>query len=146
MKCKNCGAQYKTREVKCPYCNTENLIGKIWQTERTQAELDYEAEKKKLGKILRSSYMEDRLLTRAILILIGLYIASVLVVALIVVLSGPIEVLIFTIAMFFTFVKTLRLVYGSHVHKTRDSWHCAATPRGGCCGVVACWCTLHRGV
>lgn len=95
MKCKNCGANYKTRELKCPYCNTENLIGKIWQTERTQAELDYEAEKKKLGKILRSSYMEDRLLTRAILILIGLYIASFLVVALIVVLSGPIEDLIF---------------------------------------------------
>ena len=41
MKCKNCGAQYKTRELKCPYCNTENIIGKIWQSERSQAEMEY---------------------------------------------------------------------------------------------------------
>ena len=76
MKCKNCGAQYKTRELKCPYCNTENLIGKIWQTERSQAEMAYEEEKKKVGKVLFSPFMVDRLLSRAIAVLIGLHIVS----------------------------------------------------------------------
>jgi len=95
VKCKNCGANYKTKELKCPYCNTENLIGKIWQTERTQAELDYEAEKQKVGKVLLSPYMAERLLNRAIIILIGLFIASFLVIVIVVILSGPIEKLIF---------------------------------------------------
>ena len=97
MKCKNCGAHYKTRELKCPYCNTENLIGKIWQSERSQAELDYEEEKKKVGKILLSPYMANRLLNRTIFILILLYIIPFLVMTLVVMLSFPIEDLIFSI-------------------------------------------------
>ena len=97
MKCKNCGANYKTKELKCPYCNTENLIGKIWQSERSQAELDYEEEKKKVGKTLLSPYVANRLLNRTIIILIGLYIVPLLVMTLIIMLSFPIEDLIFSI-------------------------------------------------
>ena len=95
MKCKNCGANYKTRELKCPYCNTENLIGKVWQSERSQAELDYEEERKKVAKSLLSPYMAERILNRATLILIGLYIVSFLVVVLVIALSFPVQDLIF---------------------------------------------------
>lgn len=91
MKCKNCGANYKTRELKCPYCNTENIVGKIWQAERSQAELDYENEKKKIGKILLSPYMINRLLNRTILILTGLYIVSFAIIVLVFILSEPLE-------------------------------------------------------
>lgn len=77
MKCKNCGGNYKTRELKCPYCNSENFIGRIWQTERTQAELDYLSEKEKTGKIILSSYMFDRLLSRAVLVVIILHVVSI---------------------------------------------------------------------
>lgn len=76
MRCKNCGANYKTRELKCPYCNTENIVGKLWQSERTQAELDYEKEKGKVGKIIFSPYMYDRLISRAMYVLIILHIVS----------------------------------------------------------------------
>ena len=46
MKCKNCSANYKARELKCPYCNTTNLLGHIWLSEKTEAELEYEKAKK----------------------------------------------------------------------------------------------------
>ena len=97
MKCKNCGAQYKTRELKCPYCNTENLIGKIWQTERSQAEMEYEEEKKKVGKVLFSPYMADRLLSRAIVVLIGLHIVSFLLIFIVIALSFPFQKLLFSL-------------------------------------------------
>lgn len=77
MKCKNCGANYKTRELKCPYCNTENIVGKLWQTERTMAEIDYEKEKGKVGKIIFSPYMYDRLISRAMYVLVILHIVSI---------------------------------------------------------------------
>lgn len=77
MKCKNCGANYKTRELKCPYCNTENVVGKLWQTERTRAEIDYEKEKGKVGKIIFSPYMYDRLISRAMYVLVILHIVSI---------------------------------------------------------------------
>ena len=96
MKCKNCGAQYKTRELKCPYCNTENIIGKIWQTERSQAEMEYEEEKKKVGKVLFSPYMADRLLSRAIVVLIGLHIVSFLLIFIVIALSYPFQKLLFS--------------------------------------------------
>ena len=77
MKCKNCGANYKTRELKCPYCNTENVVGKLWQTERMRAEIDYEKEKGKVGKIIFSPYMYDRLISRAMYVLVILHIVSI---------------------------------------------------------------------
>ena len=96
MKCKNCAANYKTRELKCPYCNTENLMGKLWQVERTQAELEYENEKKKIGKILLSPYMYERLLNRTLVVTIGVYILSFLVIVLIFMLAEPLEKLHFS--------------------------------------------------
>lgn len=96
MKCKNCGANYKTRELKCPYCNTENLIGKIWQAERSQAEFDYENEKKKVGKALLSPYMFERMLNRALVVVIGLYIVSFAIIVLVFMLSEPLEKLYFS--------------------------------------------------
>lgn len=73
MQCKNCGANYKTRELMCPYCSTENIIGKIWKAKRTEAELEYERERKALGKKY-SVYVIDRVLNRAIIISILLFI------------------------------------------------------------------------
>lgn len=69
MKCKNCGADYKTRELKCPYCQTENIIGKMWMAERSDAELEYERKRREMGK-KSSVYVFDRVLTRSIIILI----------------------------------------------------------------------------
>ncbi len=67
MQCKNCGANYKTRELMCPYCHTDNIIGKIWKAKRTEAELEYERERKAMGKKY-SFYVMDRVLNRALII------------------------------------------------------------------------------
>ncbi|MBR6697220.1 MAG: hypothetical protein IKL73_02985 [Lachnospiraceae bacterium] len=83
MKCKNCGANYKTRELKCPYCNTENLIGKIWMVERGAAELEYEKTRKELGKKL-STYTINRILNRTLLIFaLACFLATVMVIGVI---------------------------------------------------------------
>lgn len=71
MKCKNCGANYKTRELECPYCHTENIIGRIWKVKRSEAELDYERARREMGK-KSSPYVLDRVLTRAIVIIIAM--------------------------------------------------------------------------
>ena len=80
MKCKNCAANYKTRELKCPYCGTENLLGRIWQVERTQAELDYANEKKEVKKKIFSPYTADRILNRCLVVIACLYIVSISVI------------------------------------------------------------------
>jgi len=67
LNCKNCGAHYRTRELKCPYCDTENIIGKLWKVQRTEAEQEYEAERKKAGRIL-SPYVADRILSRILVV------------------------------------------------------------------------------
>lgn len=69
MKCKKCGANYKTKELSCPYCNTENLIGKIWMHERSAAELEYEKTRKELGKKI-STYSVNRILNRTMVIML----------------------------------------------------------------------------
>ena len=73
MKCKSCGANYKTRELMCPYCHTENIIGKLWKAERTEAEREYERNLKETDKKI-SPYVVDRVLTRAIVVTVGIYI------------------------------------------------------------------------
>ncbi len=83
MKCKNCGAHYKTRELKCPYCNTENLIGKIWMAERSEAELEYEKTRKELGKKI-STYTVNRVLNRTLLIsVLACILATIIVIGVI---------------------------------------------------------------
>ena len=42
MKCKNCGANYSSRDLQCPYCDTPNPRGVLWYHQRTQAQSDYE--------------------------------------------------------------------------------------------------------
>lgn len=76
MKCKNCGANYKTWELKCPYCGTENVIGKIWLIERTTVRQEYEDVRE---GVKRSSkrYVFDKILNRILLISIGLFLGCV---------------------------------------------------------------------
>lgn len=66
MKCKNCSANYKARELKCPYCDTTNLLGHIWLSEKTEAELEYEKTKREYGGI--SKYVVYRVLTRVLVL------------------------------------------------------------------------------
>lgn len=69
MKCKNCGANYKTRELKCPYCGTENMVGRIWLMERDDVSREYEETKEKVRKKSRL-YVADKVLNRILLILV----------------------------------------------------------------------------
>lgn len=46
MKCIHCGANYKTKELECPYCHTPNTKGREWLNERNKAEKKYKREKK----------------------------------------------------------------------------------------------------
>ena len=41
MKCKNCGANYRAKEEKCPYCGTANPRGLRWKQEKQAAEAEY---------------------------------------------------------------------------------------------------------
>lgn len=41
MKCKNCGANYRAKEEKCPYCGTTNPRGLRWKQEKQEAEAEY---------------------------------------------------------------------------------------------------------
>lgn len=77
MKCKNCAGQYRTIELQCPYCGTENLIGKIWSVQRSEAERAYEEECKKVKKQISSPYMLNRIMNRCIVVLILLYIVYI---------------------------------------------------------------------
>ena len=69
MKCKNCGANYPTRELKCPYCGTENLLGRIWMSEVTDAEIIFEQERAKAKKGL-PLFVMNRVINR-VLVLLG---------------------------------------------------------------------------
>lgn len=73
MKCKNCGAVYKTVELKCPYCNTENIVGRLWKVQKSEAEKEYVQKSIKTG-LKFSPYIIDRVLTRANMIVIAMYV------------------------------------------------------------------------
>ena len=53
MKCKKCGAHYRTRELRCPYCGTANPKGEQWQTQRESAEKELQQLEDTRGKDLR---------------------------------------------------------------------------------------------
>ncbi len=76
MKCSNCGGNYRTRELICPYCNTENALGRAWKKQRSDAELEYEKAREKAGKKV-SIYVIDRIITRIMLIFILIFIIGV---------------------------------------------------------------------
>lgn len=71
MHCKNCGAQYRSRELSCPYCGTENLLGRLWMTQITDAEAEYELTRQEEGKGL-PIYVMNRVINRVLLISGGL--------------------------------------------------------------------------
>lgn len=74
MKCKNCGSNYPTRQLQCPYCGTENFLGKIWQREISDAEKEFDAARKASGKAIFSPYTLNRIVSRVLVVLVGLYI------------------------------------------------------------------------
>ena len=67
MKCKNCGADYRTVQMKCPYCGTETRLGRIWFMERSKAEKAYD-EARLQRKQKYSPFILNRWLNRGILI------------------------------------------------------------------------------
>ena len=52
MKCKNCGANFPTKEVCCPYCGTLNPKGKRWADRMDQAEREYRETREQVIKEL----------------------------------------------------------------------------------------------
>lgn len=52
MKCKRCGAEYASKELKCPYCGEENPLGIRWKTSEEETQLKTEHTKK---AVLRSA-------------------------------------------------------------------------------------------
>lgn len=81
MKCKNCGANYRTRELKCPYCGTENMIGKIWLIERDTVDQQYEEAQKTVGKG-NMRYVANKVMNRIILVSTVLFFLCILLVIL----------------------------------------------------------------
>lgn len=73
MKCNSCGANYKTRELKCPYCGKANALGRLWKIKRTEAEEEYERARKEAGRKI-SVYSVDRILSRCIVSVIGFFV------------------------------------------------------------------------
>ena len=45
MKCENCGAEYRAKELKCPYCGTVNRTGLEWKAEEDREKSRVEREK-----------------------------------------------------------------------------------------------------
>lgn len=69
MKCKNCGANYKTREVTCPYCGMENAIGKSWLKQRKDAWEEYAQTRDEVAK-KGPVYVADKVANRLLVVLI----------------------------------------------------------------------------
>jgi len=67
MKCKNCGATFPTIRMTCPFCGTENALGKLWVHERTEAEQKFEEERRKAQK-KTSPYVYNRVITRILVV------------------------------------------------------------------------------
>lgn len=80
MKCTKCGGDYRTRELLCPYCGTENLLGKLWMVEKSQAEQEWRQahEDKKNSKW--TIYDVNRILGRLALVLFGINLFAVLLI------------------------------------------------------------------
>ncbi|MBR3355578.1 MAG: hypothetical protein IKG47_09560 [Oscillospiraceae bacterium] len=67
MQCKNCGSHYRMRELACPYCGTENALGRVWMKQRTDAEIAYERERVAAGKRW-SPFIYNRAVSRVIVV------------------------------------------------------------------------------
>ncbi|MBR5502824.1 MAG: hypothetical protein IKV55_07305 [Oscillospiraceae bacterium] len=79
MKCKSCGANYRSRELRCPYCGAENAKGKLWKAQRDSAEQQYRELEQTEGAALRLR-AANRVLNRALLfegIALGVFLVGV---------------------------------------------------------------------
>ncbi len=77
MKCKNCGANYRSRELFCPYCKTPNPRGKLWKQQRQAAQQDYQWAAGEVVPVLRWR-AANRILNRVLLIELGLLVLCVI--------------------------------------------------------------------
>lgn len=68
MKCNNCGANFQTDELQCPYCGSRNIVGEEWQRERNLSQNFYEEMKRNFYEhgVL---YVIDKVLNKALLLL-----------------------------------------------------------------------------
>ena len=76
MKCKSCGANFETTELKCPFCGTDNKKGMEW----TQAEKSARESMERTGRYIKSSlplYICDHICN--IVITIGVVLTVVLI-------------------------------------------------------------------
>ena len=67
MRCKNCGNKYKLFELKCPHCDETNLLGKMWQVDISDEELEYLSEN---NSNHFNAYTINRYLSRICLLII----------------------------------------------------------------------------
>ncbi len=72
MKCRNCGAHFRARELDCPYCGTPNPKGAMWQRERQAAEAEYDRVSGVVAPALRRQ-AANRFLNRLLLIEAGIF-------------------------------------------------------------------------
>ncbi|MDD6194684.1 MAG: hypothetical protein PUB19_07280 [Lachnospiraceae bacterium] len=80
MKCENCGAEYGAREIRCPYCGTQNHTGIQWKQEEEQAE--ERVEKEKAFAIKRAPiYVVNRVANTILLVSLILLVLSFVVMA-----------------------------------------------------------------
>lgn len=77
MQCKSCGGHYRLAELSCPYCGTENAIGRVWMKNRTDAEVEYEKERVAAGKRW-SPFIYNRVISRVLVVITALYLFSFL--------------------------------------------------------------------
>ena len=80
MQCKNCGSHYRMRDLACPYCGTENALGKVWMKQRTDAEIAYEKERIAAGKRW-SPFIYNRAVSRIIVVEVVLFVLLFLFIA-----------------------------------------------------------------
>lgn len=78
MKCINCGANFQTADLKCPYCGTQNSIGEEWQKERKWHENRYQRILEEL-KEYGPAYVVNRIINKALIIAIVIFIVLTLV-------------------------------------------------------------------
>ncbi|MBQ2705548.1 MAG: hypothetical protein IJF60_01900 [Agathobacter sp.] len=69
MKCINCGANFQTEELRCPYCGSKNVIGEEWEKERVSSKSFYERMREQFYKE-GIAYTCNKILNKAILILV----------------------------------------------------------------------------
>ena len=72
MKCNNCGGNYAARELRCPYCGTENATGKRWKQQREKAQQDYRTAETETFPVIRKK-MANKVLNRVLLAEGGLF-------------------------------------------------------------------------